>query len=313
MSLILEFRPATKQERLYADSQSYEIQLKTGFRGWLRGEFDRAGESLQTEWFDACFCIEDKDFPAEIDSLIQELGNNQKYQGILSCRKAMSICCHSVRESAMNSFSSTTYVFRADTAELTCILELNPIIDDYNLFLFCYEKKRFASHLLLSANGIRILTPDYAEKFRIPDGEYIRMIRPDGRFSDQPVRYVDNKHIAVGYDSTATHYHICEFADYLEAGGINAIPLRSSLPLRCYSLRPTSGEIILIVRGENKRYHTSIPDAGKELNRKIVELRNRENGVSKAQQAAMEAGVVFGWDAPAANPKNYDADGKLLI
>lgn len=310
---ILEFRPATEQERLYAESQSYEIQLKTGFRGWLQGGFDHPGKIFQTEWFDACFFLEDKAFQAEIDSLVHELSTNPIYHGVLSCRRAMSIYCHSVRESAMRDLSSTKYVFRIDTAEYACILQLNPIIDDYNLFLYCYEKKRLTSHLKLSANGIRILASDYAEKFRIPDGEYIRMISSDGFFSDEPVRYVDNKHIEVGYTGAAEFYHICEFADYLEAEGINAIPLRSSLPLRCYSLRPSSGEIILIVRGEDKRYHTNIPNAGEDINRKVVAIRNRENGVSKAQQAAMEAGVIFGWDAPAANPKNYNADGKLLI
>ena len=31
--------------------------------------------------------------------------------------------------------------------------------------------------------------------------------------------------------------------------------------------------------------------------------------VTKAQSAAMLAGSMFGWDVPAADPKNYDENG----
>lgn len=31
--------------------------------------------------------------------------------------------------------------------------------------------------------------------------------------------------------------------------------------------------------------------------------------MTKAQQAAMEGGVIYGWDTPAADPRNYDESG----
>lgn len=36
---------------------------------------------------------------------------------------------------------------------------------------------------------------------------------------------------------------------------------------------------------------------------------NPNNGVTRAQEAAMVAGSMFGWDTPAADPKNYDEQG----
>lgn len=42
----------------------------------------------------------------------------------------------------------------------------------------------------------------------------------------------------------------------------------------------------------------------------LVDSYNQTLGVSKAQQAAMQAGSMFGFQVPAADPKNYDAEGK---
>lgn len=42
----------------------------------------------------------------------------------------------------------------------------------------------------------------------------------------------------------------------------------------------------------------------------IVDDLNRKAGVSKAQASAMKAGSLFGWHCPAADPRNYDGDGK---
>ena len=98
----------------------------------------------------------------------------------------------------------------------------------------------------------------------------------------------------------------------MEANGTKVIPIRASLPKQCYSTLASTGEIILIKRGEDGYFPSDLPNSGREENRRVVDERNREGGVSKAQEAAMSAGSMFGWDVPAADPKSYDENGVLL-
>ena len=91
------------------------------------------------------------------------------------------------------------------------------------------------------------------------------------------------------------------------------IPLRSSLPVQCFSTLPSSGELILLTRGEkgySPCYDFSTPDA--QQNREFADDRNVKNGVTKAQEAAMLAGSMFGWQTPAADPQNYDEQGQPI-
>ncbi|MDD4495550.1 MAG: hypothetical protein PHV32_14635 [Eubacteriales bacterium] len=81
------------------------------------------------------------------------------------------------------------------------------------------------------------------------------------------------------------------------------------LPNNCFAILPSSGEAIFIVYGE-KGYHPSgLSTNDKKLNRQTVDLNNALMGVTRAQQEAMLAGSLFGWDKPAAKPWNYDQSG----
>ena len=39
---------------------------------------------------------------------------------------------------------------------------------------------------------------------------------------------------------------------------------------------------------------------------------NEAMGVTKAQEAAMLFGSIYGWDKPGADPKNYDKEGRPI-
>lgn len=95
----------------------------------------------------------------------------------------------------------------------------------------------------------------------------------------------------------------------MQHGGIQVIPLRQSLPEKCFSALATTGEIITVTKGEKGYTPTGqYPQNGVSPKEAAAAL-NDAAGVTKAQEAAMVAGSMFGWDTPAADPKNYDAKG----
>lgn len=82
------------------------------------------------------------------------------------------------------------------------------------------------------------------------------------------------------------------------------------LPDLCYSALPTSGDLIIIKLNETGYFPCdySIPDA--VANRRLADELNTRMGVSKAQEAAMIHGSMFGWHVPAADPSHYDDNGE---
>lgn len=84
------------------------------------------------------------------------------------------------------------------------------------------------------------------------------------------------------------------------------------LPEMCYGLLPSTGELIIIHRGEagyEQLHYNHASDINN--NQQLVDQCNSKISVSKAQAAAMLAGSMFGWDVPAADPAVYDENGAL--
>ncbi len=160
--------------------------------------------------------------------------------------------------------------------------------------------------------GIRFITPGYKELFRIPDGDHIRIFTGGGETRDRTCRVIDETHFETSGGYSSALYHICEFAERLEQTHGSVIPLRSSLPVQCFSVLPSSGELILLTRGEkgySPCYDFSTPDA--QQNREFADDRNVKNGVTKAQEAAMLAGSMLGWQTPPPIPETMTSRGSL--
>jgi hypothetical protein len=81
------------------------------------------------------------------------------------------------------------------------------------------------------------------------------------------------------------------------------------LPDMCFSTLPSDGTLILIQRGENTYQVAEDSSEKPELNRHMADYRNRCRGITKAQEQAMFNGSLFGWNCPAADPRNYSEQG----
>ena len=300
----LDMRALTEKEDKYTFSNSMQISMQCGLIGHLRADMDSDGNGFFSSWEDYRKELKSDEFKDEFDKVINSL---REEGDILYNRKALAKYCYSSPQAKMNN-EQDYYGVRVDTEKYAYLCRLNPNKGEYNLYCYCYIKDWLDKHIRSAEKGIRFITPEYKEKFRISDGEKIRITFSDGKVKDRVCRYIDDSHVEVGDDL----YHICEFAERMEQCGATFIPLRSDLPEVCYSILPSTGDVIIIKHGESGYYRCEYSTEDKAFNREFANDRNAKLGVSKAQIEAMLAGSMYGWDVPAADPKSYDENGTLL-
>ena len=301
----LQIREMTPQERLYCYSQSAQIEAQTGCIGHLRADMDSDGKGFFPSWDDHRGDLKTQEFKDEFDALINTLRFDSSYGGILKDRGSLSRYCYSHPEASFE--NGREWGFRADTPNYTYMLRLNPHKGEYNLYCYCFQRVWLERHMNRAEKGIRFITPDYREKFRIADGEQIRITDADGTNRDRICRYIDEYHVEVG----SNLYHICEFAELLERTGGTAIPLRSDLPEKCFVYVESANKIGIVTKGEKGYIPLNQRPEGIST-REGAALLNEPQGVTKAQAEAMKAGSLFGWDTPAADPRNYDDVGRPI-
>lgn len=196
----LKIKTATPAEQLYIAQQSMQIAGQTGYIGHL--QVNKQGDSRT--W-------------TEHNKSLYTDGFQQDLEAVL----------HAFQSQPQNEADGTLDL-RADTAQYSFLIHRD-IEKDETVFR-CYFREWMNRHMRCAEQGIRFITPDYKEKFRIPDGDRIRIQHSDGSHWDFVCRYIDETHLEVGNNL----YHICQLAELMQRQGSTIIPLRSSLPERNY-------------------------------------------------------------------------------
>ena len=242
--------------------------------------------------------------------MIEMLRSDQRYGPVLKNIPAMIAYCLNNQESRI--MQSPEYLFRVDAGHHAYLLRCTPseLLD--HAYIYAYRRDLLERHMKEAEKGICFVTTDGKEKFRVPDGEQIRIITGGGDTRDRTARYIDAGHMELSHEWGSTVYHIWEFAERLEQTGCKVIPMRSTLPDKCYAVLPSNDEIIIVKKGESGYYRTNKYGHDRAEALTIVDEDNERDGVSRAQAAAMLAGSMFGWATPAADPKNYDSRGQPI-
>ncbi len=300
----LTIRPATPTERLFACEQSMRLAERCGNPGHLWGELDNTGTVFLNSWETFVRSQNTPEFKAEFNMVLDMLRFDERYGGMLKNRASMIVYCLDHSQGRFR--NGYEYAFRADTQDYSYLIRCIPQGDDNHVYIYPYRRDCLDRHMKQAEKGICFTTLDGKEKFRIPDGDMVQIITSEGGHFDRMARYVDENHAEIG----GSLYHAREFAEWMEQSGSKAIPLRSALPDKCFSVAAATDEMIIIVKGETGGYIVG-KKAG-ATSREGADAENKAMGVTKAQEAAMLAGSLFGWDVPAADPKNYDDQGKPI-
>ena len=304
----MTMRPAAPAEQLYASDQSARIATLCRSPGYLFGELDKNISVFFRNWMRNDPAEDTPEFKAEFKAVLDMLRSDPQYGFVLKNLPLMNVYCLNNAEGMCN--QGRDFVFRADTQDYSYLIRCIPYGEDNHVYIHPYRRERLDSHMKQAEKGIRFITPHYEEKFRIADGDMVRIKCWDGRELDHVCRYIDDCHVEIGkgWDNL---FHICQFAEMMERNGNSVIPLRNSLPLVCYGKVPEKRAIVMFERGFDGYRSASYVTKGR-TSQKLVDELNSEMGVTKAQAMAMQGGATMGWDTPAADPKNYDEQGQPI-
>lgn len=78
---------------------------------------------------------------------------------------------------------------------------------------------------------------------------------------------------------------------------------RNELPDTCFSVLPSTGQLIVLKNGEKGYYPAEWDTGNRAENREIATDYNLRCGISNVQETAMLTGSMFGWTVPDAAPQ----------
>lgn len=110
----------------------------------------------------------------ELCAMIEMLRSDQRYGPVLKNIPAMIAYCLNNQESRI--IQSPEYLFRVDAGYHAYLLRCTPseLLD--NAYIYAYRRDLLERHMKEAEKGIRFVTTDGKEKFRVSDGEQIRII-----------------------------------------------------------------------------------------------------------------------------------------
>lgn len=218
-----EMLPLKEVERKYTFKQSHQLEMQTGLIGYLRADMDSDGKGFFSTWNEFNSSLKTDEFRREFDDVINALRLDEKYEKILFDRDSLKRYCNAHPEIKYNDVRGF-YGIRVNSENYAYLLKLNPNKGDYNLYCYCYKKDSLDRHLQLAEKGIRFIDSHYKTLFYIDDGGSISINFGDGKCEERYCRYIDQTHVEVGNNL----YHICEFAEKMEANGYTYEPQKGT-------------------------------------------------------------------------------------
>lgn len=87
---------------------------------------------------------------------------------------------------------------------------------------------------------------------------------------------------------------------------------RYELPDTCLSVLESTGQLIIIKKGEHGYYPSDWDTGDRVENREIADTHNKRRGILDIQETAMIAGSMFSWTLPGAFPQWYLDNAKYV-
>jgi len=223
-----QLKPWTGSEHLYFYPQSAQIVGQTGQIGRLRIDFGRHGNEFYSTWEDSRLSLKSDKFRQQFDDIINDLRFGDGGRP-LAGRKELTEFLRD-KQAAILPEDGEWHGFRIDSDEYTALLRCKPSPGDYEAYVWCYKKDWLDEHMANAENGIRFIDSHYQDKFRIRDGDRIRITFPDGETLEKHCRYVDDAHFEMDRGvGPFSLFHICQFAEQMEKSGATVVPIDEPL------------------------------------------------------------------------------------
>lgn len=304
----LTIKPMQPEERLYSYQQSSQIRARPAVSGICAAILGKPARSFIPHGRITSRASVPMILATSLIRSSMPCALKMWAAGCLEAAMPWRLFCKENPDSAFQGNYCEEFGFRIDKGRHSFLIRCNPMVDDYNFYVFCYVKEHLDAHMEKAKNGIRFITPEYRELFRIADGEQIQITRPNGEKTLRTCRYIDETHAEIGSNNL---YHICQFAEMMEETGSKVIPMRSSLPKKCFSTLPSADKLIIIQKGEMGYIPSEMQIAGKTA-REAADIANDTMALPRSRRPLCWAGSLFGWQTPAADPKNYDDNGNPI-